>query len=127
SISGDTAVVRLHTTKGPLADAVADFGGRIDKVSKGLPPEEVRERERAERRTESVCGGDDQRDAVCYESSDPAVYDHSAPVARLLIDGSTMCTAWRVGEGNRMLTNNHCFADTATARDTEVWFDYACT
>ncbi|ADD39745.1 trypsin-like serine peptidase [Stackebrandtia nassauensis] len=127
SVTGDSAVVRLHSEEGPLSDAMTKFGAEIDKVSKGLSPDEVRKRERAERRPESVCGDDDQRDAVCYESTEPEVYANAAPVARLLIDGSTMCTAWRVGSKNRLLTNNHCFETSEQARDTEVWFNYACS
>lgn len=126
SITGDTAVVQWHSRDGLMSAAADDFGATVDKVSRGLTPEQVRKRERGERRTESVCGGDDQRDAVCYESSDPEVYGNAAPVARLLIDGTTMCTAWRVGSKNRLLTNNHCFTDSREARDTEVWFNYAC-
>nr|WP_277606090.1 serine protease [Glycomyces sp. L485] len=37
-----------------------------------------------------------------------------------------MCTAFRVGDGNRMLTNNHCLSKTWEARRTEVWFGYDC-
>jgi V8-like Glu-specific endopeptidase len=31
-----------------------------------------------------------------------------------------------VGAKNRMLTNNHCFNNSADAYDTEVWFNYQC-
>lgn len=104
SVEGDTAVVR-------------GFGVRVDRVAHGTKPL---------RRTESVCGGDEKVDAVCFRSSDPEAYYRSKAVARLLINGVELCTAWRVGPQNRLLTNNHCFTDTRTARDTEVWFNYMC-
>jgi len=77
-------------------------------------------------REESVCGGDDKTDAVCYRSKDPIAYRRSKAVARLLIDGTELCTAWRIGTGNRMLTNNHCFETSREAYETEVWFNYQC-
>ncbi|MFO1253090.1 MAG: PKD domain-containing protein [Inhella sp.] len=75
----------------------------------------------------SVCGTDERKDAVCFASSNPAEYDRSRPVARLLMAGSSLCTGWRVGPDNRMFTNNHCFADQATLTNTEVWFNYQNT
>jgi hypothetical protein len=115
SVSGDTAVVTLA---GPLS------GVQVDKVARGLRPTE---RPAAPGREESVCGRSDEKaDAACYKSSDPVAYEHSKPVARLLINGIELCTAWRVGPNNRMFTNHHCFASTRDARRTEVWFNYEC-
>jgi V8-like Glu-specific endopeptidase len=53
-------------------------------------------------------------------------YDRSKAVARLLINGVELCSAWRVGPNNRMFTNHHCFTDSYSARNTEVWFNYEC-
>jgi V8-like Glu-specific endopeptidase len=53
-------------------------------------------------------------------------YTKSKAIARLLINGTELCTGWRVGKQNRMLTNNHCFTTTGEAYDTEVWFNYQC-
>jgi lysyl endopeptidase len=125
SVSGDTAVV--------TTDAGDDVV--IDKVARGMTPSEkdaARKKEAAQRessrREESICGrSDETEDAVCYKSSDPVAYQHSKPVARLLINGVELCTAWRVGPNNRMFTNHHCIAKTADARDTEVWFNYECS
>jgi hypothetical protein len=47
-------------------------------------------------------------------------------VARLLINGVELCTAWRVGVNNRLLTNNHCVASQQDIRRSEVWFNYEC-
>jgi lysyl endopeptidase len=77
-------------------------------------------------REESVCGSDQKADAVCFRSKDPVAYTRSKAVARLLINGVELCTGWRVGAGNRMLTNNHCFDSSDDAYETEVWFNYQC-
>ena len=53
-------------------------------------------------------------------------YPKSKAIARLLINGTELCTGWRIGAQNRMLTNNHCFTSSAEAYDTEVWFNYQC-
>jgi V8-like Glu-specific endopeptidase len=74
-----------------------------------------------------VCGGgDESRDAVCYRTTDPVPYRRTKAVARMLIKGTELCTGFRVGPFNRMLTNNHCVATTDEAADTEVWFNYQC-
>lgn len=120
SISGDTAVVKLHGADAENAQV------HIDQAAYGLSSEEIEQQVEAQQQPESVCGEDDKRDAVCYQDSEPEMHANAAPVARLLIDGTTLCTGWRVGEHNRMLTNNHCFSDDRAAADTEVWFNYAC-
>lgn len=126
SISGDTAVVELHSTSGVVSDVLSRYGISVDKVARGFSAQELAQRADERPRTESVCGQDDQLDAVCYQSDEPKIYKNSAPVARLLIGGTTLCTAFRIGEENRMLTNNHCFENSSQARSTEVWFNYSC-
>src|SRR5690349_2150368 len=77
-------------------------------------------------REESVCGVDESKDAACYRSADPVAYTRSRAIARLLINGTELCTGWRVGGNNRLLTNNHCLDSSADAYETEVWFNYQC-
>jgi trypsin-like peptidase len=121
SISGDTAIV------------TGDNGFKVDKVARGMTADEraaadrkADEQESAQRE-ESICGRvDSGENAACYKSSDPVAYAHSKPVARLLINGVELCSAWRVGPNNRMFTNHHCIASSADASDTEVWFNYEC-
>lgn len=122
SVSGEQAVVELHRDAASVLAGLPLFGAAVDKVTRGLSPAEMPE----PRAPESVCSRDDKKDAVCYEESDPAAFRRSAPVARLLIDGTTLCTAWRVGPNNRMMTNHHCFETSRVARATEVWFGYEC-
>jgi hypothetical protein len=146
SVTGDRAVVELHTGGGDalgIRQRLAQLGVAVDRVARGYSAGELAANARADdqrrrgaaRRLgdangheESVCGArDDKRDAVCYRSSRPVVYRNSKAVARLLINGVELCSAWRVGPNNRMFTNHHCFTDTRDARDTEVWFNFECT
>ncbi len=129
SITGDTAVLELHRAADPLGatSLLGRLGVQVDQVARGFSKAE--QKTAAPRRTgreESVCGGDQSTDAVCYRSADPVAYTRSKAIARLLIDGTELCTGWRIGPANRMLTNNHCFDNSAAAYDTEVWFNYQC-
>jgi lysyl endopeptidase len=136
SVTGDTAVLEMHRVGGDalgLTSTLSRLGVNVDNVARGFsrteqaqaPQEQLRAPARTGRE-ESVCGGDESVDAVCYKSADPVAYSRSKAVARLLINGTELCTGWRVGAKNRMITNNHCFDNTADARDTEVWFNYQC-
>lgn len=125
SVTGDTAVVRLHRTiLGRLPVDPAGLGASVDRIARGFVPGEPPPA--GPGREESVCGGDESRDAICYRSSYPAIYENTKPVARLLIDGIELCTAFRVGPRNRLLTNHHCVNSSAQAQRTEVWFNYQC-
>lgn len=127
SITGDTAIVELHRESGGGSSAL---GVLIDKAAYGFTEDEVdaiaQERADNARPEESICEGDEKRSSVCYRTSHPTIVDHAEPVARLLIDGTVLCTAFRVGEENRLLTNHHCFTETQEAQNTEVWFGYDC-
>ncbi|GAB2595048.1 hypothetical protein Aab01nite_26380 [Paractinoplanes abujensis] len=136
SVTGDTAVLEVHRGPGnplELGRLPGDPGVVVDRVAKGFTrTEQDRQPEKqliAPGRTgreESVCGSDTSADAACYRSSDPVAYTKSKAIARLLINGTELCTGWRVGPKNRMLTNNHCFTTSSEAYDTEVWFNYQC-
>jgi hypothetical protein len=141
SVDGDTAIVTMHTRHADDADTTG-LGVEVDRVARGLTATELKSRARAgtrraaeartalahaEGREESICGQDEKLDAVCYRSTDPVVYSRSKAVARLLIGGVELCSAWRVGTNNRMLTNHHCIADQKTAATAEVWFNYQCS
>jgi lysyl endopeptidase len=135
SVTGDTAVLEMHRAADPLGvtSLLGSVGVHVDRVARGFSRTEQarqpQERLTAPGRTgreESVCGADETKDAVCYKSADPVAYTRSKAIARLLINGTELCTGWRVGPGNRMLTNNHCFDNSADAYETEVWFNYQC-
>ncbi|MFH9068654.1 trypsin-like serine peptidase [Streptomyces alboflavus] len=115
SVDGDTAVVTLHT-RGKRGSTAA-----IDGYWRGYSETEI-----TARNPRSVCGADGRRDAVCYRTSHPAQYAASRGVARMLKNGGGWCTAWRVGRGNHMMTNNHCVKNQAELDTMEVQFDYDC-
>ncbi|WP_018352392.1 trypsin-like serine peptidase [Longispora albida] len=119
SVPGDTAIVEVVSRRLLPSEALGGLGVNIDKFAKGDKP-------KPRHKTESVCGGNDKADAVCYTSEFPAEYSHAKPIARLLIDGTELCTAWRVGPNNRLLTNRHCIDTPYKAQNTEVWFNYQC-
>jgi hypothetical protein len=130
SITGDTAVLELHRGGGTVVGGLlGTLGVNVDQVARGFSRGEQARVPSGSGRTgreESVCGGDQSTDAVCYRSADPVAYTRSKAIARLLINGTELCTGWRVGTKNRMLTNNHCFDNSGDAYDTEVWFNYQC-
>ncbi|MEV4635929.1 serine protease [Actinoplanes sp. NPDC049548] len=134
SITGDTAVLEVHRGGGSLVSSLlGSLGVQVDQVAKGFTrkqqaatPEEQLRNPNSTGREESVCGSDESRDAVCYRSADPVAYTRSKSIARLLINGTELCTGWRIGTKNRMLTNNHCFDNSDDAYETEVWFNYQC-
>jgi lysyl endopeptidase len=134
SITGDTAVLEMHRgATAPLSALLGQLGVGVDQVARGFSRTEQERQPEGQLtapgrtgREESVCGSDTSADAVCYRSADPMAYTKSKAIARLLINGTELCTGWRVGTKNRMLTNNHCLTTTAEAYDTEVWFNYQC-
>jgi hypothetical protein len=133
SITGDTARLEMHRAN-PVTALLGGLGVQVDQVAKGFTrtesanlPDDQLEGPGQTGREESVCGTDESKDAVCYKSADPVAYTKSKAVARLLINGTELCTSWRVGPNNRMLTNNHCFDNSSDAYDTEVWFNYQCS
>ncbi len=72
----------------------------------------------------STCGENERRDVACWEDTHPNEVGWSLSVARLLKNGLSLCTAWRVGPDNRMMTNNHCFSNETELKNIEVWFNY---
>jgi lysyl endopeptidase len=136
SVTGDTAVLEMHRAAGgppALSSLVGRLGVNVDRVARGFSRTEQKRQPESQPlapgrtgREESVCGSDTSADAVCYRSADPVAYTKSKAIARLLINGTELCTGWRVGANNRMLTNNHCFTTSAEAYQTEVWFNYQC-
>lgn len=118
SIDGDTAIVTLHKTS-----RASGYGYRVDRFWRGFSEAEVVAQNPS---LQSVCGTDARRDTICYRTSHPTEYQRSGAVAKLLIGGGGSCTAWRVGNTNRVLTNNHCIATQSAVASSEVQFRYEC-
>ena len=72
----------------------------------------------------AICGDEDHRNVACYDSSHPVEYARSRAVAVVLLDGTKICTSWRIGPSNHVLTNEHCITSQADVDDTELWFNY---
>ncbi|MBP2475782.1 V8-like Glu-specific endopeptidase [Crossiella equi] len=119
SVTGDTAVLTLRGKDGGAPSAAST--ATVDKLTRGFTPAEFSAQE--QRQTRSICGSNNYQDVACYQTSSPTEFAKTKPVAKLLRNGSSLCTAWRVGAKNRMLTNNHCFTSTT---GIEVWFNYQC-
>ncbi|NTS76439.1 PKD domain-containing protein [Catenovulum sp. SM1970] len=112
SITGSTAVVEYLTV-----DAEQTITGQVDYFYYGDESEPQFE-------PLSTCGVNERVDVQCWANSHPTEVDRSRPVARLLIGGRSLCTAWRVGDSNHMFTNNHCVETAAELASTEIWFNY---
>ncbi|MET7422791.1 serine protease [Dactylosporangium sp. NPDC005555] len=118
SVEGDTAVVTVHSKRASRANAVT-----VDRFWRGYDQAEIT---RYNFSIMSVCSTDARRDVVCYQNSHPTEYARGQAVARLLIGGGGLCTTWRVGNTNRMLTNKHCFSTQAAVTASEMQFNYQC-
>ncbi|MEV0648704.1 serine protease [Phytomonospora sp. NPDC050363] len=125
SIEGDTAIVTVHreSDKGLRGLGASAPVVTIDKFWRGYDEAEYNA---VNIGLMSVCGSDARRDVVCYQTSHPTQFARSRPVARLLIGGTSACTGFRVGDTNRLLTNNHCTATQAGVVSTETQFNYQC-
>lgn len=122
SVFGDTAIVTLHLPAG--AKWQNQHAVKIDNYLAGdMNPQNANEPVQGF----STCGANERRDAVCFASNYPTEFGKSKPVARLLISGGSLCTTWRVGPQNLMLTNNHCISTQAATSGSEVWFNYQNT
>lgn len=113
-IKGDSAIVELWAT-GPRNE----YGFAIDRYARGYRPEEMGLGSPVQ---ESICGVDDSTWAKCYQFSEPSMYEKGRAVARLLINGSGLCTGWLVGSGGHLMTNNHCIESASDATNTDYEF-----
>lgn len=71
---------------------------------------------------EAICGTDDKENAVCYQGSNPTEYGRARAVARLLIQGSSLCTGWLASANNHLVTNEHCITTASAALNTDYEF-----
>jgi hypothetical protein len=109
-VKGDSALLRLYTSNKSGAQ-----GFVIDEIAAGF--EELGTVD-----PEAICGLDDKENAVCYETTYPVEYDRARAVARLLINGSSLCTGWLVSSSDHLITNNHCIGSSSSALNTDYEF-----
>ena len=115
SVDGDTVILETRLKDG-RGTAVA-----LDSYAHGYPWLNDDFEETYEK---SICGSKDHRRVACYDSSHPTEYARSRAVGVLLLNGTRICTTWRIGPSNHMLTNEHCITSQADVNNTEVWFNY---
>lgn len=109
-IYGDTAIIEIFSK-----NDTGGFGYKIDKIAKGFENIEMRS-------PTALCGMDDTKEAVCYKNSEPFVYEKSRAIARLLINGTSACTGWLIGDDGHLMTNEHCIGNAIDANNVTVEF-----
>jgi subtilisin-like proprotein convertase family protein len=109
-VPGDRLIVELFSP----SPQGGGWGVSIDRYAAGDPDLQ------AAAGTEAICSMDDKEAAVCYESEEPAIYQSSRAVARLLVHGMFLCTGWLVGCEGHLITNNHCIDDPALPTGPEI-------
>lgn len=130
SVNGDAVVVRL--TGDLLAFDPAIHGFEIDDHLTDVPvARNTTKRSNSDAPdfggTESTCGTDELRDAVCWIKDYPDHYERGLPVALIITASGKQCTAWRAGSENRMFTARHCLPSQGELDGAEIWFDYEAT
>jgi len=140
SISGDTAIIRVHGTASGkstkfgkskalkhrvLVDYVlvgrADTGSGLG-VDSGSSTQAVSTSGGSQ--IEQACGSVDYEPVACYQSDDSFIFDRTRPVARVITGAGEICTAWRVGPENRLIASKECLNGGASVSSMEVWFNY---
>ena len=112
-IYGQEAIIEIYSK-----NREGGYGYKIDKIAKGYQSNPMK-RSHA---SEVLCGPDDSREAKCYQNSEPFIYEKSRAVARLLINGTSACTGWLIGDDGHLMTNEHCVENTTTANNVTVEF-----
>ncbi|OWZ24094.1 hypothetical protein PHMEG_000894 [Phytophthora megakarya] len=114
-ISGNSVTVKYNS----VGAASTGQGYRITGFSRGYPTKQE----------ESVCGdGDQSLPAKCYAPGTnlseelPQAYRKAQAVARLLINGTYLCTGWLGGSEGHVFTNHHCFDQEDWALTTDIEF-----
>lgn len=118
-IPGDTAVIELRVVDPALTADLAGSGFVVDRYGWGYPG--------GGGVPETVCGADDRDDVECYHDSYPTEFERSHAVARHYRIESPyvyLCTAWRVGPGDTMFTNQHCIEQQSWLTASQFFFNY---
>lgn len=136
SITGDTAVIRMvQEYASKRLDPNATYGVGVRQYVEGYPEPLLQEilgeplfagKKNQPGETESTCGVNERYDVECWSNDYPTEYERSHAVARMLMGGS-LCTGWRVGDGNFMFTNEHCMNSASAVSGSEAWFNYQNT
>ncbi len=107
-VKGDTVLLELVTTR-----KGGGSGFTIDKYAAGFA-------DIAEPPTRAVCNNSDFENAVCRSPS--IEYTRGRAVARLLIQGTSLCTGWLASAKSHLITNEHCISSSSAALNTDYEF-----
>ncbi len=124
-IHGDTAVIELWS-----AGAETAFGYAVDHFGRGYNNDELiamweaglgesLNLVRPILDDRSICTTDDKENAICYQATEPEVYERGRAISRLFISGAFLCTGWLVGDEGHMMTNEHCISSQGAASNTD--------
>ena len=121
---------RLPTTTSTTGSSLSSSSFLIDKYAAGFADItnhdhiNKRRRRRNNERDLTICSNDDKRNAICWEEIYPEEYDKAKAVAKLLVQGTNVCTGFLVGQHNYLLTNWHCINTQIDAVNTDFTFLY---
>jgi lysyl endopeptidase len=94
--------------------------GQNSRSENPFPPLEGRDG-----RELTICGTNDMRNAQCYASEEFSTeYNAAKAVAKIIMNGSGVCTGWLVGENNVLITAEHCIQNAQQAMNAEYIFNY---
>nr|CCA15300.1 conserved hypothetical protein [Albugo laibachii Nc14] len=121
-ILGAQAIVEYVSSNRTSSALLQPFAAEIDYFIQGHP--------RAQ--TSSICGVDNSEPAICFKGDNvkdkkiQAIsnqwYAKSLATARLLVNGSFLCTGWLLGSEGHLMTNYHCITDTQAASMVDIEF-----
>ena len=134
TVVSDRVLIRLERNAGATDDPrlnlyqsanngvpVAQLGAHINKYARGYSEAELAANAG---NTRSTCGNLDRTDVACYQATYPTEFNNAYAVARILQNGSSHCTGWRVTPDNFLMTNEHCITSQGQLNNMEFWFDY---
>jgi len=114
-VTGDVIKLKVTCRNGESATF------EVDEYAAGYP-EDTEKKIEDDNGVLSICGDDDKRNAVCYKDSHSDLYTKGMAVARLLINGNSLCTGWLVYGSNLLMTNEHCISSQSSAQNTDYEF-----
>jgi len=112
-IYGQEAIIEIYSK-----NRRGGYGYKIDKIAKGYQFNPTNK----SALSKNLCGPDDTKEAKCYQDSEPFIYEKSRAVARLLLNGTRLCTGWLIGDEGHIMTNAHCVDNDETASNISVEF-----
>jgi PKD repeat protein len=117
AVDGERAALELWPANGSRP-----WGFLVDQVVRGNLPIT----EEGAPVPESICGVNDMKDAICYQS-DAGKWTAGDAVGRMYFvsgGGGYLCTGFLVSPNGHFLTNNHCVATESEAQTLEVRWRY---